>query len=127
MVPSEPSKRVMQTKFQAQKISKSKSISLSLPVDPSMRWKKNVLDFITTSNKLYLVQDAKEFNKFSPVELYEEAVINCFQVWFSRFASSILICDSIAQIVDSLFFFAISRSRTRGRYEEEFIYSARET
>lgn len=44
---------------------------------------KNIPNFITAANKLYLPEDAKELDKLKFSELYEEMVVNYFTVTIS--------------------------------------------
>lgn len=68
-------------KSQAQRSGKGKSVLIVLLAEASVRSKNNVPDFFSAASKLYLPEDAKELDKLKSVELYEEAVVNCFKVW----------------------------------------------
>lgn len=51
-----------------------------LPSGTSVRLLYSDLDFINAVSKLYILEDAKEHDKLKLVKLYEELVVNCFQV-----------------------------------------------
>lgn len=87
--------RTVRIKSQAQRAGKGKSVSIAFPAEASTRSKSNVPDFISAASKLYLPEDAKELDKLKSVELYEEAVVNCFRVWAFPFFFSIFLVLSL--------------------------------